>query len=182
MDIEQITEILNNVQADRSDYEFENFFLESYPTPAKKLLAVLQEVENIYAERLDLQAELVDTNKPGTKIKLRRSLKNLDHRYNQLISWLDTIDQEALASISADINAQEPEYWVNHLGRNAAIELLTLGRSSKATMDMMACLPVDAFEDAVRICVRYANLIKQTTETVEAKLSNEMGGLPYQGA
>lgn len=182
MNIEQITEILNKVQTERSDYEFENFFLESYPTPAKRIVAVLQEIENIHADRLDLQAEMTNTNKQGEKIKTLRKLKNLESRYTQLMLWLETVDQEEIKNISTNINAEESEYWVNHLGRTAAIEILTIGRSSKATMDMMACLPVDAFEDAVRICVRYANLIKQTTETVEAKLSNEMGGLPYQGA
>jgi hypothetical protein len=64
----------------------------------------------------------------------------------------------------------EKDYWINLLGKQAAIELLTLGRTSLETMNKMVRLPEDGYVKATQICVRLANTIKTTTQDAETKV------------
>ena len=178
MDINEISDALDGLHVDCSEYEFQNFFLETYPTSARQLIAVMQEIERLHAHQLTLKYDLECTSLPGKKMLLQRELRNIKKRYEQLIFWYDQIDPDMRRAILNSFDSQEPEYWANHLGRQAALELLTMGRSSKKTMDMMSNLPIDAFEEAVRICLRYANLIKDTTSGVEQAMGVSITGMP----
>lgn len=182
MDINKIIDILDTISVDQSEYEFENFFLDTFPTSSRQLIAVMLEIENLYSQQLTIQATIEVCEEPGEIIRLSRSMQKVRKKYDQLVAWFQSIDPSEVLRIANEFDSQESDYWANHLGRAAAIELLTLGKTSKDTMDKMASLPVDAFEASVKICVRYADLIKQTTEGAEKSLGLIQGqdpqGLP----
>lgn len=178
MNISEISSALDSLQLGRSPYEFDNFFLEAYPTSARQLVAVMQEIETLHAEQLMIKEKLDACESAGERMILERKQKVARNKYSQLVSWYDEIDPDMRTAILDSFDLQEPEYWANHLGRQAALELLSTGRTSKPTMDQMSCLPVDAFEEAVRICVRYANLIRETTATVEQSMGASVSGVP----
>jgi len=174
MDINEITKILDSIPTGRSDYEFEHFFLESQPTPARQIVSVMKEIEFLHSEIARLSAEQNQNEQLDTR-RLRIETKQ---RLDQAVEWFENIDPDMRNAIIAEYSSQEGEYWANYLGRQAAIEILTIGRATKETMDRMSCLPVEAFEDAVRICVRYASLIKNTTASVEETLGINTGTIP----
>jgi hypothetical protein len=88
----------------------------------------------------------------------------------QLYSWLDAQDATVLDSAIENWEHVEKDYWINLLGKQAAIELLTIGRTSIETMNKMVRLPEDGYVKATQICVRLANTIKTTTQSAEEKV------------
>jgi hypothetical protein len=174
MDINEITKILDSLPTGRSDYEFEHFFLESQPTPARQIVSVMREIEFLHSEVERLSSE----QKTEGQLDVRRLIIETTQKLDQAVAWFDNIDPDMRNAIISEYSAQEGEYWSNYLGRQAAIELLTIGKTTKETMNRMSCLPVESFEDAVRICVRYASLIKNTTAAVEETLGINTDGIP----
>lgn len=98
----------------------------------------------------------------------------------QLYSWLDTQDSAVLDSAIENWEHVEKDYWVNLLGKQAAIELLTVGRTSMETMNKMVRLPEDGYVKATQICVRLANTIKTTTQSAEEKVGISNQAEPVQ--
>lgn len=88
----------------------------------------------------------------------------------QMYTWLDSQDPTVLDSAIVNWEHVEKDYWINLLGKQAAIELLTMGRTSMETMNKMVRLPEDGYVKATQICVRLANTIKTTTQSAEAKV------------
>lgn len=182
-DFIEVQKQLDQLPLGLTKFEFENFFLESHPTPARQLTAVMLEIENVYAQITRLKKDLSQgvahyTNVPHKPIEYHRQLAILTQKYTLLTTWYNKINSQMRTAILKEYESQEEDYWANYLGRQAALELLSLGRVSKETMDKMSSLPVNAFEDTVRICTRYASLIKNTTQIVEDSMSSDVTGLP----
>lgn len=156
--INEITTELDKLPTSRTQYEFENFHVESYPTQARQLIAVMKEIERL---RLELFQHSDSQHRSYTELKTE---------LNQALEWYNAIPADTRRVILDNFENQEGQYWAKYLGREAAIEMITIGRTSKETMDKMASLPVSDFEEAVKICVRYASLIKDTTSSVETSL------------
>jgi hypothetical protein len=179
MNISQVIKQLDTIKTSQSDYEFENFILDSIPKSSRQLVTLMLELERLHAEKCDLEATLVSPDiTEGAKILLHRKLQNNAHSMRILSDWYDGIPAKERKQILENYNAEEPEYWAEYLGRQAALELLALGRTTKETLDKMSMLPVSEFEESVRICVRYSNLIKDTTDSVENQMKISTAGLP----
>ena len=86
---------------------------------------------------------------------------------------MEILDQQDLPTLTSTVfNWQESEqdYWVNFLGKQAAIELLTFGRPTVETMSKMVKLPEHLYVKATQICVRLANAIKTATTEAEVEI------------
>lgn len=183
MNIEEISKILDGLPLGGTNYEFENFSLETIPTTARQLVSVLKDIEDLHIEKLKLEHSLSNKNfisaaEEWEKPRIKRSIAIIEHKLEQRYKWYQQIDPAIRDAILGEYEQQEHDYWANYLGKQAAIEILTIGRTSKETMEKMASLPVEAFEDAVSICVRFATLVKETTATVESNTSYTPPGLP----
>lgn len=181
MNIEEISEILDDLPLGNTEYEFENFCLETIPTTSRQLVSVMMEIEDLYAEKQRLEGEIsAKTPKQSIKewdrIKINRQLKIVEQKLDQRYSWYQKMEPVVRKATLADYERQEHDYWANYLGRQAALEILTTGRTSKPTMEKMASLPIESFEDAVSICVRFANLVKDTTAVVESSTGVSTAG------
>jgi len=88
----------------------------------------------------------------------------------QLLDYLNKQDITSLRSAVENWEHVEREYWVNLLGKQAAIEILTFGRPSVETMTKMVRLPEELYIKATQICVRLANAIKSTTMAAEEQI------------
>lgn len=64
----------------------------------------------------------------------------------------------------------EADYWADTLGKIAAIEILTYGKTSYDTMLKMVKLPEDLYIKATQVCVKLANKIKDTTMAAEQQI------------
>lgn len=178
MSIREISSLLDALPIGRSTYEFENIYLDQCPTMARRLVAAMEELEILYAEQLQLTEQINNTTCDGEKIILHRKIAKSRQQYEQLKTWYDSIDKRDKDHFLRQYENEESEYWANYLGRQAALELITLQHTTKQTMDKMSLLPVEAFEEAVRICIRYSTLIKDVTVSVENSMSASVEGTP----
>ena len=180
MSILEISKALNSIPTAQSDFEFENFFIETFPTRARQLVAVMLEIEKLYAEKLDLELSINNDSNNNDDIVLKRRLITTTQKLNRLHNWYATIPSKERNEILKNYENEEPTYWANVLGRRAAMEVLTDQRTSKETMDAMSNLPVNEFEESVRICVKYVSLIRNTTEDAEYTMESHITGLPQR--
>lgn len=176
--IKEISEELDGLPLGLSRYEFENFLLESQPTMARQLAAVMAEIESLHAKLTSLDEPLSFGENGSQKIAIRRERSSNQKRYDMLVEWISRFSKDDRRKILSSYDKEEGDYWANYLGRQAALEILTTGKASKDTMDKMSSLPVADFEEAVRICVRYAKLITDTTAMVEGSMGIRVENVP----
>jgi hypothetical protein len=87
-----------------------------------------------------------------------------------LLDYLQEQNPNTLKSSVLNWEMMEKEYWINTLGKQAAIEILTVGKPSVETMNKMVRLPEDSYIKATQICVKLANAIKSTTVAAETQI------------
>lgn len=166
MDIKEISAILDNLPIGRSQYEFQNFFLDAYPSSARLYAAALIEIENLYISKIEIEDQIKKKNTPAQKMKLNRQLSIINNQLKQFEKWWSSQSAETLPD-NVEFEKQESMYWPNILGKQAALELLTSERTSTATMNQMVNLPEQQFVEAVRICIDSIKTIKKTTDHLE---------------
>ena len=93
--------------------------------------------------------------------------KCLNEEKSKLLKILEQQDTSKLTNAVTDWQSTEQDYWVNFLGKQAAIELLTFGRPTVETMSKMVKLPEELYIKATQICVKLANAIKSATTSAE---------------
>jgi hypothetical protein len=180
MDIVEITDLLDTVPTGRTRFELEYFTLEAYPTSSRQLVAAMREIEELDARLKVWTERMANETSEGELMFMHREKKVIEQQLSQLAEWYDRINPSMRSEILKCFESEEPEYWATYLGRQAAIELLTIGKTTKDTMDKMASLPEETFEDAVRVCIRYAAMIKETTMMVESSVGIETRGVPTE--
>jgi len=179
MNILEISQALNNIYISQSNYEFENFFLETYPTKSRQLVAVMVEIEKLYSQHFSLteslNSGLVDS---AHTTMLQREIHSIKQKLDRLHNWYQAVPADERSAILANYEAEEPIYWANVLGRAAALEVLSTQHASKDTMDAISNLPLDDFEEAIRICNKYSLLLRNTVEDVENNMVTTVTGVP----
>ena len=140
----------------QSKFELETFTAQSGIGYARYTISVVNKIRKLQS---DLKTTVSEFESEFIKAEIA-----------QLYSWLDSQDETVLNSAVENWENVEKDYWVNLLGKQAAIELLTIGRTSTETMNKMVRLPEDGYVKATQICVRLANTIKTTTQDAETKV------------
>lgn len=97
-------------------------------------------------------------------------LSCLNAERTMLLAYLQEQNPNTLKSSVLNWEMMEKEYWINTLGKQAAIEILTVGKPSVETMNKMVRLPEDSYIKATQICVKLANAIKSTTVAAETQI------------
>lgn len=139
-----------------SKFEQENFLAQTGSAYSRSVIELINRVRKIDS---DLESETTTFEK-----------QLLTEEKNKIVEFLDFQDQEALTSAVNHWEEAEKDYWVNLLGKQAAIELLTFGRPSVETMTKMVKLPEDLYIKSTQICVRLANAIKAATTAAEEEI------------
>ena len=136
-----------------SEFETENFNSQLGSAYSRSIIDTINRVRKIDS---DLETETRTFEK-----------KCLDEEKSKLLQILDQQDITKLTNAVTDWQSTEQDYWVNFLGKQAAIELLTFGRPTVETMSKMVKLPEELYIKATQICVRLANAIKSATTSAE---------------
>lgn len=137
----------------QSDFERDNFNISTGVSYPRFIIDTVNRIRKIDS---DLETE---------KRTFERNVL-LDEK-QQLETLLSNEDQSKIEVSLKNWQQVEQEYWVNHLGKIAAIEVLTIGKPSLETMNKLVKLPEDAYITATQICVRLANAIKGATVRAE---------------
>ena len=136
-----------------SEFETENFNSQLGSAYSRFIIDTINRVRKIDS---DLETETRTFEK-----------KCLDEEKSKLLQILDQQDTTKLTNAVTDWQSAEQDYWVNFLGKQAAIELLTFGRPTVETMSKMVKLPEELYIKATQICVKLANAIKSATTSAE---------------
>jgi hypothetical protein len=138
-----------------SDFERENFQNKSGTAYARYIIETINRLRKIDS---DLETE-DRTFEKNCLLAEKEKLQN----------FLTSEDQKQLESAITNWEFVEKEYWSNFLGKQAAVEILTLGKPTFETMNKMVKLPEDLYIKSTQTCVRLANAIKSATERAEAE-------------
>jgi len=133
----------------RTRFEIETFVLGAHPTPARKAQVLMQELmqarESQHPDLPLLEAIHADFS--------------VEH------------DIEALMS---DIESSEEEYWINRLGKLAAIDILTIGKVQPEHMNYMVSLEDEAFAACVKTATSIAKQLNYEVQQIEAELQADL--------
>jgi hypothetical protein len=139
-----------------SDFEKENFQNKSGTAYARYIIETINRIRKIDS---DLETE----NRTFEKNCLLAEREKLQ-------AFLESEDQKELESAIINWETVEKEYWSNFLGKQAAVEILTLGKPTFETMNKMVKLPEDLYIKSTQTCVRLANAINSATERAEEEI------------
>jgi len=133
----------------RTRFEIETFVLGAHPTPARKAHA--------------RQTELFQARE-----QQHPDLPVLEEIYTAFSAEHD------VDALIADINSSEEEYWVNRLGKLAAIDILTIGKVQPEHMNYMVALEDEAFAACVKTATSIAKQLNYEVQQIEAELQADL--------
>jgi hypothetical protein len=139
-----------------SEFERDNFGGQSGISRPRYIVSIINRIRKIDSD-LEQEQRTFETN---------CLLEEKEH----LVNFIKSQPEKEISSILTNWQITEEEYWIDNLGKIAAIELLTIGKPSLETMTKMVKLPEDAYIKATQICVKLANAIKEATMTAEREI------------
>jgi len=136
-----------------SNFERAHFDLQPGPGYSRHIMTVINRIRKIDS---DLESE---TRKFERNCLLEEKQK--------LENYLEAQDEQEMTAALHSWEMTERDYWADHLGKIAALEILTFGKPRYETMTKMAKLPEDLYAKSTQICVKLANTIKRATFEAE---------------
>lgn len=183
----------------QTDYQNENFVMNSHVTKYRQVRQALLEIENrhhgIRKIKLDVRRD---------EIKIKALQRDLEKCEDELEAELIRIDIEDLQSdndirkrklerqekeidvfvrrVQAEVENEEdiqryfdqdPEeerkYWIARMGKQAAMDILSFGRISTGNLDSIAMLPEEEQLQILSIGFQYSNLLGGQLAKIEGK-------------
>jgi hypothetical protein len=140
----------------RSEFERENFHDQNGVAYVRYIIEIINRIRKIDSDLVTESREFETKSLLEEKARLEKFLleQNLTALETKMSNW------EML----------ERDYWVEYLGKIAAIELLTYGKPSVDTMTKMVKLPEELYIKSTQVCVTLANKIKQATMQAEQEI------------
>lgn len=140
----------------QSQWEFDNFIMEAYGEHmGRAVLYVLTRLRDI----TDQSATLA--------VKDSSRLSDLQAERAQLETWLARWSTEELEQHLATLEQNEEQYWVERLGREAVVDLMTQGRVSKEVMSRAILLSEDNYRRFVEVSGTIGNMVNTISREVE---------------
>lgn len=139
-----------------SEFEREHFQSQSGPGYARYVVEVINRIRKI-------DSDLVTTTTAYES-------NCLHAERNKLVDFLKDQELDEVKAATENWEFYERDYWANYLGKQAAIEILTLGKTTVETMTKMVRLPEDLYVKATQICVKLANTVKAATVEAEQEI------------
>jgi hypothetical protein len=133
----------------RTRFEIETFMLGAHPTLERKAQVIKAELEQAQQQ-----------NHPDLPV--------IQAIYD------DFAKENDVDALIANIEATEEEYWVQKLGRLAAIDVLTIGKVQPEHMAYIAALNDEAFGAAVKTAVALAKTLNESVREIETELGTDL--------
>jgi len=173
----------------QTDYQNENFVMNSHVTKYRQVRQALLEIENRYHGlrkiRLDvkrddikiaklkrdletctddLEAELIKVDIEDFESDQEIRKRKLDRQEQEIDVFVRRVQKEV--ENEEDIQRyfdQDPEeekkYWIARMGKQAAMDILSFGRISTGNLDSIAMLPEEEQLQVLSIGFQYSNLL-----------------------
>lgn len=160
MDIEQVRQLLKGRSTAQSRWEFVNFVLEPYGDYQGRA------AQAVLARRRAIADQLADM--ALNSAQARTLAEELNAEAADLDRWLDQHSPEELNQMLEGMEDQEADYWPEHLGRKAAVDLISEGRVGREVMSQAVLLSEDGYRKFTEVCGNITYVINSITREVEA--------------
>ncbi len=183
----------------QTDYQNENFVMNSHVTKYRQIRQALLEIENRYH---GLRKIKLDIRRDDIKIaKLRKDLETVtdeleaeliridiedfesdqEIRKRKLVRQEQEIDvfvrrvqdnvekEEDIAKYFDQDPEEEKKYWIARMGKQAAMDILSFGRISTGNLDSIAMLPEEEQLQILSIGFQYSNLLGGQLAKIEGR-------------
>ena len=70
--------------------------------------------------------------------------------------------------------AEESNYWIARMGKQAALDIISFGRISSGNMDSIALMPEKDQVESLKIAVRYSTMIQGGLDKLNVQLQPEL--------
>jgi hypothetical protein len=138
-------------------------------------------IEEIAAEPNPLKQELLlidlDQYQYDNSVyekKLRICEEELDMFCNLIKELVP--DKESLENYKGHNEEKEREYWILRMGKQAALDMLALGRIGQGNLDSISMMPIEDQQEVIRLGLSYTNSLNKAIgymdEDVKLELTN----------
>jgi hypothetical protein len=165
-----IREILKTVSTRQSQWEFDNFIIESFGI--HKPRAIL----SLLNRRRELQDALDDMNLASHTN--RTDQQEMLIECGRIDAWLNQHAEDEIRTELAKLEEGEAAFWAEDLGRQCAVDLLTQGRASKEVMSRAVLLPEAQYRKFAETCGTIMHVIDTVTREVEEDQGYHVNSLP----
>jgi len=134
---------------------------------------------NLLTEEDDLQKELIEVDID----QLNYDLSVYEKKYRVVLDELNTFaeiikdivpDLESMEKYKSNNEIEERNYWVARLGKQAAMDLLTIGRVGQGNMDSIAMMPIDDQKATIKAAIKYNKTLSEGIEYLEQESTKEL--------
>jgi|AntAceMinimDraft_1070359.scaffolds.fasta_scaffold00700_9 hypothetical protein len=135
----------------RSRWEYVNFVIEPYGEfQGRAILSQLRRLRDL--DKLDADDQ------------------DVQHEIQQVGAWLSQFSQEEITQHLEGMENTESAYWSERLAREAAVDLLSVGKVSKAVMERAVLFDESAYRQFSQTCNTILQVITQVTREVETEM------------
>ena len=136
----------------KSKYEYTRFDLGHFPTTASKYRKINDDIA---------AASASGWKKDKAHIAMLQSVK------------ADFEAKHSASELKISNEAQEQEYWVMRLAKEAAVQLLAVGKVDADTMFKMSCLDDESFKNCVRESTKLSSYLNHIVKEAERTVKPE---------
>ena len=149
MDSELVKSLIEKYP-NRTRWEYVNFVLEPYGEFTGR--AILSQLRRLREIELQL---------PATDLAAERQ---------QIEAWLATFSQGEITEHLDKIEENDSAYWVQRLGREAAVDMVTKGRISKEVLDKAILFDEANYRAFTETCNTIIKVVGDVTRDVEMQM------------
>lgn len=84
-------------------------------------------------------------------------------------------DIQTLESFKEHNELEERKYWITRMGKQAAMDLMTIGRISQGNMDSISMMPIDDQKQTVKAAMKYNAVMGKNLQQLEQEAVQEIG-------
>ena len=109
-----------------------------------------------------------------------KKLSNINEEIENFCEIVKTLvpDLPSLETYKEQNPELERDYWVTRMAKQAAMDLLTIGRISQGNMDSIAMMPLGDQEDTIKTALTYSATLNKAIGLVDEKVKLEMQQTP----
>jgi hypothetical protein len=135
--------------------------------------------EEYDSEQHPLKKELISVDMDQLNYDLsvyNKKLKIVKEEIDNFCEIVKTLvsDMPSLESFKQQNPELEREYWVTRMAKQAAMDLLTIGRISQGNMDSIVMMPLSDQEETVKTALTYTASLTKAIGSVDEKVKLEM--------
>lgn len=131
------------------------------------------ESDDLMQELIMTDIEQLDYDLSQYNKKYRIAAEELD-KFAEIVKSV-VPDVETLEQFKEHNELEERKYWITRMGKQAAMDLMTIGRVSQGNMDSISMMPIEDQKQTVKAAMKYNAVMGQNLQQLEQEAIQEIG-------